>query len=428
MVTITWRDGSTEASTLESKRMLSARLPSSLSTGLGRVARHPVLRLAGGPLLAVILLARLLYAPLQALHGAGSDYVSFATGSRVLASGSRCLYCLSTQADAQAAVLGYRPPASATGFPHIFVNPPLAAWVLRPLASLPLATGLALFLVASLAALLAGARLLERWLPRSIPEGRRGLLVIAATASLPAAMTLLLGQWDGFLLLAAAGALCALERERPLTAGLLLSVLLVKPQLAWLVLPMLLAASRWRMAAGFALGAAVWLGSALLIVGPRQLVEMVALVRSREPAEGVFTAGLPALAESIGGSTTILVAALVLGTAAIALTWRYRAALRRTSPALVMSLGICASILCAPHVFSDDLLLVAVPLVVLATASPRAALAGAVALSAGFVLDEWVVNVGPRWAEAAVVLAVAACLLRIPLGTVHRGLDRASAG
>ncbi|HEY0409664.1 MAG TPA: hypothetical protein VGE42_05295, partial [Candidatus Dormibacteraeota bacterium] len=83
------------------------------------------------------------------------------------------------------------------------------------------------------------------------------------------------------------------------------------------------------------------------------------------------------------------------------------------APAVVVSLGICASILCAPHVFSDDLLLLAVPLVVLATTWPRAALAGAVALSAAFVLDEWVANVGPRWAEAMVVLGVGVCLVRI---------------
>jgi hypothetical protein len=393
--------------------MLSARLPATLGLGLGRLLQHPALRRTAGPLLAVALLGRLLYAPLQALHGAGSDYVSFATGSRILASGSRCLYCLSTQANAQAQVLGYRPEAPAPGFPHIFANPPLAAWLLRPVASLPLSTGLALFLVASLTALLAGARLLERRLPRTLPEGWRAVLVIAATASLPAATTLLLGQWDGFLLLAVAGALWALDRDRPLTAGLLLSILLVKPQLAWLLLPLLLAASRWRVAAGLALGAAVWAGSGLLLVGPHQLVELLALVRARQTGESLFTAGLPSLAGPIGGSTAVLVAAPVLAAAAIALAWRCRAGLRRATPAVVVSLGICASILCAPHVFSDDLLLLAVPLVVLATTWPRAALAGAVALSAAFVLDEWVANVGPRWAEAMVVLGVGVCLVRV---------------
>jgi hypothetical protein len=393
--------------------MLSARLPATLGLGLGRLLRQPALRRVAGPLLGVALLARLLSAPLQALHGAGSDYISFATGSRILASGSRCLYCLSTQADAQAEVLGYRPVPPAPGFPHIFANPPLAAWLLRPIAALPLSAGLAAFLVASLVALFAAARLLERRLPRTLPESRRALLVITATASLPAATTLLLGQWDAFLLLAAVGAIWALDRDRPLTAGLLLSVLLVKPQLAWLLLPLLVAASRWRIAAGFALGAAVWVGSGLLIVGPRQLIELLPLVRARQTGESLLTAGLPALAGLAGGNTAVLVAAPVLAAAAVALAWRCRAGLRQAAPTVAVSLGICASILCAPHVFSDDLLLLAVPLVVLATTWPGAALAGAVALSLAFVLDEWVVNVGPRWAEAVVVLGVGVCLVHV---------------
>jgi hypothetical protein len=70
-----------------------------------------------------------------------------------------------------------------------------------------------------------------------------------------------------------------------------------------------------------------------------------------------------------------------------------------------------------------------VPLVVLATAWPRAALAGAMGLSAAYVLDEWVVHIGPRWAEAAVVLAVAACLVRTAAtaaGDSRAGLAAAS--
>jgi hypothetical protein len=187
----------------------------------------------------------------------------------------------------------------------------------------------------------------------------------------------------------------------------------VKPQLAWLLLPLLVAASRWRIAAGFALGAAVWLGSGLLIVGPHQLVELLPLVRARQTGESLLTAGLPALVGPAGGNTAVLLAAPVLAAAAVALAWRCRAGLRRAAPPVAVSLGICASILCAPHVFSDDLLLLAVPLVVLATTWPRAALAGAVALSPAFVLDEWVANVGPRWAEAVVVLGVGVCLVRV---------------
>ena len=391
--------------------MLTARLPRTFGGALGRIVHHPGLGRAVGALVAVALLGRLVDAPIQALHGVGADYVSFATGARILASGSTCLYCVPAQEHAQASVLGYWPPASWTGFPHIYVNPPLAAWLLQPVAALPLASGLGVFVVASVAALFAAARVLERRLPRSLPEDRRRLLLIAATASLPAATAVMLGQWDPFILLATAGALWALESRRPVTAGLLLSVLLVKPQLVWLLLPLLVAARAWRLAAGFSLGAIAWLASSLLLVGPRQLAQVVSLVRTHQTDEGPLSAGLPALAGHLGGDA-VLVAAALCAAAALAVTWRQRALLRRSAPAVTVSLGTCASMVCAPHVFSDDLLLLAVPLVVLATRWHHAAIAAAIGLSAAFILDEWVVHLGPRWAEAAVVLAVAACLVR----------------
>jgi hypothetical protein len=354
--------------------------------------------------------------------------VSFATGSRILASGSRCLYCLSTQADAQSGVLGYRPPASATGFPHIYANLPLAAWLLRPVAALPLWTGMAVFLLASAFAMLAGARLLESLLPRSLSAGWRCLLVVATVASLPAAMTLVLGQWGGFTLLAAAGALWATRSGRSLTAGLLLSVLLVKPQLVWLLLPLLVVSSRWRIAAGFALGGAVWVGSGLLLIGPDQLARLASLVRARQSSESLFTAGLPALAGHVAGEGAVFAAAVLLAAATLVLAWRYRAALRGAGPAVIVSLGICASVLCSPHVFSDDLLIAAVPVVVLAAVRPRVALAAALALNAAFLLDDKVLNVGPRWSESLVVLALAFCLARIVPPARPRALGVASAG
>src|SRR5438445_8759517 len=64
-----------------------------------------------------------------------TDYLPFATGARVLHSDPGCMYCLGAQASAQAAILGYVPTA---GFPKPFVNPPLVAWALQPLAGLPL--------------------------------------------------------------------------------------------------------------------------------------------------------------------------------------------------------------------------------------------------------------------------------------------------
>lgn len=409
--------------------MLTAQSAPTRTSWLARLRTPHRLFEAVAALLCGGLLLRLVHAPLEALRGGGSDYVSFATGSRILASGSRCLYCAATQADAQAGVLGYRPPASATGFPHIYANLPLAAWLLRPIASLPLWTGMAVFLLASAVAMLAGARILEGLLPRTLSGRRRSLLVVLTVASLPAAMTLVLGQWDGFTLLAAAGALWALSTDRPLAAGLLLSVLLVKPQLVWLVPPLLLAASRWRLLAGFAVGTAVWLGSGLLLIGPSQLAAMVSLVRSRQSGESIYTAGLPALVGRAGPGA-VFAAAVVLAATVLVLAWRFRGFLRSAGPAVTVSLGICASVLCSPHVFSDDLLVTAVPIVVLAMSRPRAALAFALALNAAFLLDDRILNIGPRWSESIVVLGLAVVLVHgvRPLRAARRMSAAASAG
>jgi hypothetical protein len=393
--------------------MLTTHPPRTRGAGLDRrILSTRTLPGAAAVLVAAGLLLRLLHAPLEALRGGGSDYVSFATGSRILASGSRCLYCLSTQADAQAQVLGYRPGPSATGFPHIYAHLPLAAWLLRPVAALPLWTGMAVFLLASAVAMLASARILEALFPRSLPGSVRTLVVVTTVASLPAAMTLVLGQWGGFTLLAAVGALWALQQDRPLTAGLLLSVLIVKPQLVWLLLPLILLASRWRVAAGFTIGAAVWLGSGLLLIGPGQLAQMVSLVRARQSGESLYTAGLPALIGRAGAGG-VFAAAVVLTAAVLVLAWRYRARLRAAAPAVTVSLAICASVLCSPHVFSDDLLVMAVPVAVLAATRPRGAVATALLLNAAFLLDDKILNVGPRWAESVVVLGLACCLVRI---------------
>src|SRR5690349_5495184 len=96
--------------------------------------------LVAGAVAAVALVAQLTWA-LDAPPK--TDYLPFATGARVLHDDPACLYCSSTQAEAQAAILGYVP---AAGFPKPFVNPPAVAWALQPLSGLPLRTGLLVML------------------------------------------------------------------------------------------------------------------------------------------------------------------------------------------------------------------------------------------------------------------------------------------
>jgi Glycosyltransferase family 87 len=315
-----------------------------------------------------------------------TDYLPFATGTRVLAAQPSCTYCMDAQASQQAAILGYTPTA---GFPKPFVNPPLVALLLRPLAALPLRSGLLVLLVVLLAALAAAALLLARLLPAEWPAWRRILLATAALASLPAATGLALAQWGPLLVLAALGALAALRSGRPLAAGLLLSVLLVKPQTVWLVLPLLAAAGSWRVLLGFAAGSSGWLLSGVALVGPAQMAQWPRLVLEKHVDEATRTAGLPGLAGDVfGGGRAAFVAAVVLAAAVVVGTVALRGRLRGR-PEVAVGLGIALSLLCAPHVFPDDLMLLAVTAAVWAPLAPWGALGTMISLSVAYQLDGW---------------------------------------
>jgi hypothetical protein len=172
-----------------------------------------------------------------------------------------------------------------------------------------------------------------------------------------------------------------------LLAGLVLSLLLVKPQLAWLVLPVLLIVGQWRVCAGFCAGAAVWLFTSLAIVGPGQLRTWVDIVRDAGVAHAEDKEGLPGLIAGFGGSTTAAYAtAVIVAAGGLWLCWRMRGALRADAcGALAVAVGL--SVVCSPHTYPDDLILLTVPVLWWCLQAPRPALAASAALSVAWLLD-----------------------------------------
>ena len=142
----------------------------------------------------------------------------------------------------------------ATGYAGYmpFLNPPSAAVILSPLASLPFATARLLWLAISIALAIACAVVLT--------SGRdlrtRGLAVVAVLATFPAYQTFTEGQWSFVILLGALGALVMARRHLDWLAGALLLSLWLKPPLFLLVLVWLLITRHWRIAAG-AVGAVI---------------------------------------------------------------------------------------------------------------------------------------------------------------------------
>ena len=359
---------------------------------------------------SALLVAWLAWQPIRSLRtGAGVDIVSFLTGAQALNDGqAHGMYTLPVQAHAQAQVLGYW-PQHATGFPSVFVNPPLVAEALRPLALLPLAVAEACVLLTSLLALVGVGLVVARSLPASVVGERRVALACAVSASTAAAVGLSLGQWGPLLLLATVVGGAQLRR-RPLLAGVILSALLVKPQDVWLVVPALVLARAWRPLAGFAAGATVWVASTLLIAGPAGTVDLFHLVTGdRYSVWSQYTAGLPGALTWLTGTARAATAISAVSAALVVwVMWRLRRRLRDDVQAAV-ALGLVASLLCAPHVFDHDLVLAGAAAALWAHRSPSVALVTALALNAAASLDAVITS--PAAHLSALALACVFCAM-----------------
>ncbi len=320
--------------------------------------------------------------------GGASDWLPFMAAARLLVHGSHCLYCAAPIAAQETAIMGH--PVTwllgtltfAGGRYAPFLNPPLAALLVVPLAVLPAPLGFALFALASVAAIGISHRVLTAGL--GCPPYPTALALLAV----PGILGLALGQWAALLTLALVLALRLLVR-RPVLAGLLLSLLLIKPQYLWLVPVMLALTGRWRALAGLAAGGALMAASSLALVGSTQSAAWLSAALTAGSDQLTMTFGLPGLvAGPFGASAAHLAFALgALAVAAAALRWRRRLAAR---PELALAVFVCLSLVFAPHVLVQDYLVLAPALALSARLHPRLAAAAALGLSAVFLGDLYV--------------------------------------
>jgi hypothetical protein len=285
--------------------------------------------------------------------------------------------------------------------------------VLQPLAVLPPQVGLALFVCISLLALLGSVVLLLRLLPAPRPPTAVAA-VVACVALLPGALGVALAQWDPLMLLAGAAALVLLQRDRAVAAGLLLSVLLLKPHIAWLLLPVLLLAGMWRAALGFVAGGAVWALSTLALVGTGGVADWLhtlGAIRSWELGRAVSVAGWVANAgASSGGVFAATVLCALVGLAVLGTGWRRRAL--AADPLHAVGVAVALALCVSPHAWDHDLLLLALALVVLLRRSWTHAV-GALALVDGlFLVEQALPTTWPRLQALSAPLVIAAVFLR----------------
>jgi hypothetical protein len=193
-----------------------------------------------------------------------NDFLQFYSGARL--AGTPYLYDSAHIRDEQIAATG------GFGVAAYYVRLPFYATLLSPLGKLPYHTSFWVWQAVSLAALVGFVAL---W---RTPNTR--FAILACCWSLPLLMVFIMGQDVTLLLLLLALTLNCYD-ERPMLAGLIMSLFAIKFNL-FLLLPILfIGQRRWKMAAGFLLGSSSLIAISFAVAGWGWPVDMLRMLSSK---------------------------------------------------------------------------------------------------------------------------------------------------
>jgi Glycosyltransferase family 87 len=234
------------------------------------------------------------------------------------------------------------PVTAAVGKPLPYLNPPELAWLVTPLSFLPYALAAWIW-----TGVLAAAFALVFSM---VAPGRGPLRLIhgmVAATLLPVFVGVLFGQVSLLVVAAVALSWWLLIRGRPWLAGLALSVLILKPQIAFLVPPALLLAGYRRVVVAW-LSVSVPLGIVTLLATGTAVFHHMS--ESLNLVSGVPGPIQSSLVRLLPLPIAIVGIAAVLGVSIITL-WRARG----DDPSLPIALGLISSVLVTPYVNFYDL-------------------------------------------------------------------------
>ena len=233
--------------------------------------------------------------------------------------------------------------------PQPFISPPPLAWLVTPLLVLPFQAALIVWTLLLLAALVWTWYLLA-------PPGR---LVRAAHLALllgvfPVAFGVMVGQPGAWVAAAVGSGWWLLKHDRPVLAGAVLSLIIVKPQLAILV-PACLLVSGHARTFGAWLVVTLLIGLvALALLGPDGLARYRDLLAQTQTPAWDITRRY-SISGPLGLGPVLDVAQVVVVLVALLAAWRHRA----QGPEIPMAAGILGSLLATPYLgFQDFLMLI----------------------------------------------------------------------
>ena len=233
--------------------------------------------------------------------------------------------------------------------PQPFISPPPLAWLVTPLLALPFSAALVVWTLLLLAALGLAWYLLA-------PPGRlaKAAHLVLWLGLFPVAFGVMVGQPGPLVAAVVATCWWLIRRDRPVLAGLVLSLVVLKPQLALLV-PICLLVSGHAKTFGAWLAASLVIGLvALALLGPDGVARYRdVLAQTQSPAWDItrrYSVSGPLGLGPLLTATQILVAMVTLLVA-----WRHR----HRGPEVPMAAGTVGSLLFTPYLgFQDFLMLV----------------------------------------------------------------------
>jgi hypothetical protein len=233
--------------------------------------------------------------------------------------------------------------------PQPFISPPPLAWLVTPLTAIPFPAALVIWTVLLMAALVWTWYLLA---PRE-PLARAAHLALWL-GLFPVAFGLLVGQPGALVAAAVATSWWLMRKDHPGWAGVALSLLVLKPQLAILVPACLLVSGHAKTFGAWLIPTLVVGLISLALLGPDGISRYRDLIALTQTPAWDITRRY-AISGVLGLGPLLNVAQVLVVAAALFAAWRNRGG----GPELPMVAGIVGSLLATPYLaFQDFLMLV----------------------------------------------------------------------
>ncbi|MGH7763851.1 MAG: glycosyltransferase family 87 protein [Candidatus Dormibacteraceae bacterium] len=283
-----------------------------------------------------------------------------------------------------------------------FANPPPAAWVIAPFTLLPFGVALALWTVLSVALLVALSQAYA-----APGHWSKAVFAMSAVGFLPTFVMVEAAPLSPVVIGAAAACALLLRRGREIPAGLVLSLIIVKPNIALLVPFAILAGGHLRAFVAW-LGATVVMGViSVAMIGTHGLLSFIAVNITYVGETYHLNYSLAAL---LGGTAPYSAAVVVIVVLALIAAYMNRT----LAPEVCVAAGLTASLLINHHLTPADftLLLIPVWIVIAMKPPPHMRVLASALWAAG-----WASSIGLAWPVAVMELGLLLGLA-IPRGRV----------